>query len=144
MVVFHLDIDAHEDQLIAEVPHALYSSHSALCACHSSRFVAAGGQLRLFSWLQHGGEFRLYTQKSDDLANITRLPPFGKLVAEDDIDRPGHGSRGDLGGIFLHADLLEIGKGTSGHLHFPAAPVAIFSGASFGLGVLELLDNGLT
>lgn len=141
LVVFHFDVDGHEDQLVAEVPHALDASYPALSIGHSSSLVASGGQLRLLSGFQHAGKLRKDAEVADDLAYVSRLPLFGELVAENNVYRARHGSWRNLGGILLDPNLLEISKCALGHLQLPRIPIAIFSGAFLRFGILELLND---
>jgi len=143
LVVFHLDVDGHEDQLIAEVPHAFNAAHSSLSVRNTASLVASCCQLSLLSGLEHARQFWQDTQVADDLANVSGLAPFSEFVAENHINRARHGSGRYFGGVFLHSNLLEICESALGHLQLPTAPVAILSRASLGLSVLELLHDRL-
>lgn len=141
LVVLHLYVDGHEDQLVAQVPHPLYPSDPSLRVRDPSSLVAPGGQLRLLSGLEHAGDLGQHAEVPDDFADVSRLSLLSELVAQDDVDRPRHGARWNLGRVFLHPDLLEVSEGALRHLQFPGVPVAVLSTALLRLRVLELLDD---
>lgn len=109
----------------------------------SSRLVASGGQLGLFSGFQHAGDLGQDAEVADDLADVSRLAALGELVPEDDVDGARHCSWRDLGGILLNSYLLEVGKSALGHLQLPRVSITILSSAPLRLCVLELLDDVL-
>jgi hypothetical protein len=81
LVVLNLDVNCHEDKLVAKIPHTFNPSNPSLSVRYSSRLIAAGCQLRLLSRFEHTRYLRKDTQIAYYLTYVSGLSSFSKLVS---------------------------------------------------------------